>query len=196
MQAKQPVALTYPLALGSGTAKPSHFRDHMRRIIPQKPIPRKRSGASDPVLHRHGIAYLPVLRNQPGTLGPWGGLCYNGGKRPDKESSLSAKTLPEFQAEIDTWVQSVGGGYWSPHENLARIAEEVGELARLLNHVYGPKPKKASEPLQELGEELADIIFAIACLANSQGIDLGQSLDGVIAKVWRRDRNRYRAEDV
>ncbi len=107
---------------------------------------------------------------------------------------MSTKTLPEFQAEIDNWIQSVGGGYWSPHENLARIAEEVGELARLLNHLYGPKPKKAAEASQELGEELADIIFAIACLANSLGIDLGKSLDGVIAKVWRRDRDRYRAK--
>lgn len=109
---------------------------------------------------------------------------------------MSAKTLPEFQKEIDDWVQSVGGGYWSPHENLARIAEEVGELARLLNHLYGPKPKKASEAHQELGEELADIVFAIVCLANSQDIDLGQSLDGVIAKVWRRDRDRYRTRGI
>ena len=110
---------------------------------------------------------------------------------PYKERRLRGKTLPQFQAEIDEWVQSVGAGYWSPHENLARIAEEVGELARLLNHLYGPKPKKASEAAQELGEELADIIFAIVCLANSQGIDLGENLEGVIAKVWQRDRNRY-----
>jgi NTP pyrophosphatase (non-canonical NTP hydrolase) len=113
----------------------------------------------------------------------------------DKEKNLSAKTLPEFQADVDHWVQSVGGGYWSPHENLARIAEEVGELARLLNHLHGPKPKKASEAPQELGEELADIIFAVACLANSEGIDLGESLEGVMNKVWRRDRDRYRPAD-
>ena len=75
----------------------------------------------------------------------------------------------------------------------ARIAEEVGELSRLVNHLYGPKPKKASEPSQELGEELADILFASICLANSQGIDLGDSLDLVLEKVWRRDRERYRA---
>jgi NTP pyrophosphatase (non-canonical NTP hydrolase) len=67
----------------------------------------------------------------------------------------------------------------------------VGELARLINHLYGPKPKKASETSQELGEELADIVFAIICVANSEGIDLEASLEGVIAKVWQRDRNRY-----
>ena len=114
---------------------------------------------------------------------------------PDKEKHLSAKTLAEFQADIDQWVRSVGGGYWSPHENLARITEEVGELARLLNDRYGPKPKKANEAPQELGEELADILFALACLANSQGIDLGEHLEGVLAKVWRRDRDRYRPAD-
>jgi NTP pyrophosphatase (non-canonical NTP hydrolase) len=104
---------------------------------------------------------------------------------------VKAKSLQQFQAEIDAWITSFGGGYWSAHENLARITEEVGELARLLNHLYGPKPKKASEAPQALGEELADIVFAVICLANSEGIDLGERLDAVIAKVRVRDRDRY-----
>lgn len=104
---------------------------------------------------------------------------------------MSRKTMSEFQADVDAWIQQVGGGYWSPHANLARIAEEVGELARILNHQYGPKPKKADEPPQELGEELADVIFAIICLANSESIDLGKSLEQVIDKVWERDHDRY-----
>jgi NTP pyrophosphatase (non-canonical NTP hydrolase) len=104
---------------------------------------------------------------------------------------MPGKTLVEFQAEVDSWIWEVGGGYWSPHANLARIAEEVGELARLINHAYGPKPKKPSETHQELGEELADIVFAIICLANSEDIDLGASLQQVIEKVWVRDRDRY-----
>ncbi len=104
---------------------------------------------------------------------------------------MADRTVREFQADVDTWIQQVGGGYWSPHANLARIAEEVGELARLLNDQFGPKPKKADEQAQELGEELADIIFAIICLANSQGIDLETSLQRVLDKVWVRDRHRY-----
>jgi NTP pyrophosphatase (non-canonical NTP hydrolase) len=104
---------------------------------------------------------------------------------------MTAKTMAAYQAEVDEWVRVVGGGYWSPHANLARIAEEVGELARLINHLYGPKPKKASEAAQELGEELADLVFAIICVANSQGIDLGESLESALVKVWARDRDRY-----
>jgi NTP pyrophosphatase (non-canonical NTP hydrolase) len=104
---------------------------------------------------------------------------------------MSDKTIAQYQVDIDQWIQAVGGGYWSPHENLARIAEEVGELARLVNHLFGPKPKKPGEGAQEMGEELADIVFAIICLANSQGLDLEKSLDHVLAKVWDRDRNRY-----
>jgi NTP pyrophosphatase (non-canonical NTP hydrolase) len=104
---------------------------------------------------------------------------------------MAGKTLEAFQTDVDAWIGSVGGGYWSPHANLARIAEEVGELARLVNHIYGPKPKKPSEAEQELAEELADIVFAIICMANSEGIDLADALEGVIAKVWDRDRDRY-----
>ena len=104
---------------------------------------------------------------------------------------MSDKSFSELQLAVDEWIQAVGGGYWSPHENLARIAEEVGELARLINHLYGPKPKKADEAAQELGEEMADILFAVICLANSEGVDLGQSFERVLAKVWQRDRYRY-----
>jgi NTP pyrophosphatase (non-canonical NTP hydrolase) len=108
---------------------------------------------------------------------------------------MPAKTMKQFQVDVDVWVQEVGNGYWAPHANLARITEEVGELARLVNHLYGPKPKKADEGPQELGEELADIIFAIICMANSQGLDLETSLEQVIAKVWHRDRDRYLKQD-
>ena len=105
---------------------------------------------------------------------------------------MTGKTITELQSDIDSWIQQVGGGYWSPHANLARIAEEVGELARLINHLYGPKPKKAEEAVQEMGEELADIMFAVMCLANSETIDLDESFSRVLEKVWRRDRDRYK----
>lgn len=105
---------------------------------------------------------------------------------------MSERSLAELQQVVDDWIQAVGNGYWAPHANLARIAEEVGELARLINHLYGPKPKKPDEAKQELGEELADILFAIICMANAEGLDLEESLQRVIDKAWQRDRDRYR----
>jgi NTP pyrophosphatase (non-canonical NTP hydrolase) len=104
---------------------------------------------------------------------------------------MPGKTMQQMQADVDAWIQAVGGGYWSPHVNVARLAEEVGEVARLVNHLYGPKPKKADEAAQEMGEELADTLFVLICMANSQGIDLETSLQQVLDKVWRRDRTRY-----
>jgi NTP pyrophosphatase (non-canonical NTP hydrolase) len=101
------------------------------------------------------------------------------------------KTIRDWQHEVDEWIQSVGGGYWDPLVNLARIAEEVGETARLLTHLFGPKPKKPTEADQDLGMELADILFAVMCLANSQGIDLEDSFDRTLAKYRVRDKDRY-----
>lgn len=104
---------------------------------------------------------------------------------------MREKTLGEFQAQVDDWICSAGGGYWSPHVNVARLAEEVGELARLVNHLFGPKPKKATEEPQELAEELADILFVLICIANSQGINLDSALETVITKVRSRDSQRF-----
>ncbi len=104
---------------------------------------------------------------------------------------MTDKTIRDWQREVDEWIQSDGGGYWEPLVNLARIAEEVGETARLLNHLFGSKPKKAGEAPQELGMELADILFAVICLANSQGIDLQESFDRVLDKYRVRDKDRY-----
>ena len=100
-------------------------------------------------------------------------------------------TLREVQQQVDDWVSDVGKGYWSPHEMLARLVEEVGETARLINHLYGPKKKKDSEPAQELSGELADILFAVICLANSQGIDLQDAFEQMMQKYSVRDKDRY-----
>jgi NTP pyrophosphatase (non-canonical NTP hydrolase) len=100
-------------------------------------------------------------------------------------------TLREVQQQVDAWVQEVGKGYWSPHEMLARLVEEVGETARVINHLHGPKKKKDSEPAQELSGELADILFAVICLANSQGIDLQEAFEAMMDKYTVRDSERY-----
>ena len=76
--------------------------------------------------------------------------------------------LSEAQARVDAWIGQFEEGYWPPLANLARLTEEVGELARLLNDRFGPKKKKAGEPEQDLGEELADILFVLLVIANEQ----------------------------
>ena len=104
-------------------------------------------------------------------------------------------TLREVQQQVDNWVSEVGKGYWTPHEMLARLVEEVGETARLINHLYGPKKKKDSEPAQELSGELADILFAVICLANSQGIDLQDAFEQIMQKYSLRDKDRYKTHE-
>lgn len=102
-----------------------------------------------------------------------------------------SKSIQEWQQIVDQWVQTTGGGYWAPMSNLARVTEEVGELARLLNHLYGEKPKKPAEEKQELGIEICDIIFALICLANREGIDLDGSFEQMMTKYRVRDHDRY-----
>lgn len=96
-----------------------------------------------------------------------------------------------YQQQIDDWVQGYEKPYWHPLSQFARIAEEVGEMGRLLNHLYGDKPKKETEALQELPEELADIMFAIMCMANSHDIDLDVAMKKVIDKSINRDKDRF-----
>lgn len=104
---------------------------------------------------------------------------------------MSDYTLREVQQIVDQWITTIGEGYWTPHEMLARLMEEVGETSRLINHIYGPKPKKNNESSQELGDELSDILFAVICLANSQNIDLQQAFEDMLNKYSIRDKNRY-----
>ena len=99
--------------------------------------------------------------------------------------------LKEAQERVDGWIGQFEEGYWPPLANLARLTEEVGELARLLNHRFGPKKKKQDEAEQDLGEELADVLFVLLVIANQQGIDLGASLERVLEKYRARDSARW-----
>jgi len=100
-------------------------------------------------------------------------------------------TIREAQQAVDAWISRFREGYWPPLSNLARLVEEVGELARELNHRYGHKPKKPEEPLQDLGLELADVLFVLLALANEQKIDLEESFRRVLEKYRTRDADRW-----
>jgi NTP pyrophosphatase (non-canonical NTP hydrolase) len=100
-------------------------------------------------------------------------------------------TIAEAQRAVDAWVGQFEEGYWPPLANLARLVEEVGELARELNHRFGHKPKKSDEPEQDLALELADILFVVIALANSQKIDLDDAFRRVLEKYRVRDADRW-----
>jgi NTP pyrophosphatase (non-canonical NTP hydrolase) len=95
------------------------------------------------------------------------------------------------QRAIDEWFKKKNWPYWTPHEILARITEEVGELARLINHQYGPKKRKDTEAHQEIEDEIGDILYAVACLANTHDINLDEALQKSLKKVETRDKDRF-----
>ena len=99
--------------------------------------------------------------------------------------------LPDVQGRVDAWISQFEEGYFHPLTNLARLAEEVGELAREINHRFGQKTKKPEEPEGDLGMEMADIIFVLICMANREGIDLQNAFDRMMEKVESRDEYRW-----
>ena len=100
-------------------------------------------------------------------------------------------SLTEAQRRVDEWVRQFEEGYFHPLTNLARLTEEVGELAREVNHRFGEKTKKRDEPEGDLAMEMADILFVLICMANREGIDLQEAFDRMMEKVETRDDSRW-----
>ncbi|CAM4289335.1 hypothetical protein HMSSN036_82490 [Paenibacillus macerans] len=110
--------------------------------------------------------------------------------------TLKEKTLAEMQREVDRYISQFKEGYFSPLSMLARMSEEVGELAREVNHTYGEKPKKPDEAENSIELELGDILFITICFANSLGIDLTEAHDRVMHKFATRDADRWTKKDT
>jgi len=105
------------------------------------------------------------------------------------------RTLQDVQREIDTLIKEEWHShYWAPLSSLARLTEEVGELAREINHTYGEKPRKASEGPGNIVTEMGDILFILASLANSLDIDLDKAFEQSMAKYQRRDAQRWKQD--
>jgi NTP pyrophosphatase (non-canonical NTP hydrolase) len=100
-------------------------------------------------------------------------------------------SLQDSQRRVDAWISQFKEGYFHPLTNMARLAEEVGELAREVNHRFGQKTKKKDEIEGDLGLEMADILFVLICMANREGIDLQESFDRMMKKVETRDDSRW-----
>lgn len=104
---------------------------------------------------------------------------------------MSSKTMQDLQKEVDEYISQFKEGYFSPLAMLARLTEELGELAREVNHYYGEKPKKETETEKEIEEELGDLLFVLICMANSLNVDLEKAHDLVMNKFRTRDQNRW-----
>ena len=95
------------------------------------------------------------------------------------------------QKEVDEWIAQFEEGYFPPLPMLARLTEEVGELARVLMHRYGGKKPKPGEDAGDAGEEIADAMFVLVCLANSLDIDLDMAFAKMMSKYRERDAERW-----
>jgi len=104
---------------------------------------------------------------------------------------MSNKTIKQMQEEVHEYISQFKEGYFSPLAMLARMTEELGELAREINHYYGEKPKKKSEKEKTIEEEMGDLLFVLICFANSLNIDLQQAHDLVMEKFKTRDKDRW-----
>lgn len=96
-----------------------------------------------------------------------------------------------MQKEVDNWANQFDKPYFSPLSRMAALTEEVGELARIVNRMYGDKPKKDTENIVNLEEELGDILFSLICMANAENIDLEQAWVRKLEKINIRDNSRF-----
>lgn len=102
-------------------------------------------------------------------------------------------TIAQAQLQVDQWIRQFGVRYFSELTNLAQLMEEVGELSRVVSRTYGEQSFKAGETRVDLGDEMADVLFVLICLANQTGVDLDQALRVNLKKKTQRDATRHRS---
>ena len=104
-------------------------------------------------------------------------------------------TIEQAQARVDEWITTVGVRYFSELTNMAILTEEVGELARLMARKYGDQSFKESDKKAELGDEMADVLWVLICLANQTGVNLTEALEKNFEKKNSRDKDRHKHND-
>jgi NTP pyrophosphatase (non-canonical NTP hydrolase) len=103
--------------------------------------------------------------------------------------------LKNSQLEVDNWIKNYGVRYFNELTNMAQLTEEVGEVARIIARRYGEQSEKESDKNKDLGEELADVVFVVLCLANQTGIDLQAAFDKKMDLKTNRDHDRHHNND-
>jgi len=101
-------------------------------------------------------------------------------------------TIQEAQKEVDNWINTIGVRYFNELTNMAQLTEEVGEVARIIARRYGEQSEKESDKSKDLGEELADTLFVLICLANQTGIDLEAAFKQRMDNKTKRDKDRHK----
>ncbi|MCD0486765.1 nucleotide pyrophosphohydrolase [Pedobacter sp. MC2016-14] len=101
-------------------------------------------------------------------------------------------TIKEAQETVDTWINTTGVRYFSELTNTAILMEEVGEVARIMSRKYGEQSFKKSDEAVDLGDEMADVLFVLICLANQTGIDLTEAMEKNLIKKNIRDADRHK----
>ncbi len=99
--------------------------------------------------------------------------------------------IQNAQIEVDNWIKEHGVRYFNELTNMAQLTEEVGEVARIISRRYGEQSEKESDKDKDLGEELADVLFVVLCLANQTGIDLQEAFDIKMDVKAKRDHDRH-----
>ena len=102
-------------------------------------------------------------------------------------------TIQNAQEEVDQWIKTIGVRYFSELTNMAILTEEVGELARIMARKYGDQSFKKNESSDQLGDELADVLWVLICIANQTGVDLTDAFKKNMAKKTLRDKDRHHA---
>jgi NTP pyrophosphatase (non-canonical NTP hydrolase) len=100
-------------------------------------------------------------------------------------------TLQQAQALVDQWIKTTGVRYFNELTNMAMLTEEVGEVARIIARRYGEQSEKESDKTKDLGDEMADVLWVLLCLANQTGVNLTESFHRNMAKKNDRDRDRH-----
>jgi NTP pyrophosphatase (non-canonical NTP hydrolase) len=104
-------------------------------------------------------------------------------------------TITEAQKTVDEWIKEYGVRYFNELTNMAMLTEEVGEVARIIARRYGEQSEKESDKTKDLGDEMADVLFVLICLANQTGIDLQKALKQNLEKKTLRDEKRHKQND-
>jgi NTP pyrophosphatase (non-canonical NTP hydrolase) len=104
-------------------------------------------------------------------------------------------TIEEAQSIVDEWITTIGVRYFDELTNTAMLMEEVGEVARIMARRYGEQSEKESDKNKDLGDEMADVLFVLICLANQTGIDLTEAMKKNLEKKTKRDFDRHKNND-